>query len=204
MKTVYKALPIVLAIFLCFCGRANAQCLLGGEADLSFSVTLDPSSNSIFNSVSAGVGPSVGWMIKDKWIVGVKSGVFHSRANRFGQQSNSHTTELSAKLYARYLCFGKNRFGLWVEGNTSGNWTTRHTTADTSNATYKVGILPVISYMINSHLMLQANLNCLEVGATYVTSSNLYSRGELSFTLDGTQKVLESLGKISIGVVYKF
>ena len=149
----------------------------------------------------------------DKWAVGIRPTVgFSNSTNNDGVMSRSFSLGLNP--YARYLLLAHNRFGLWAEADPTflfsqnqskgrnGTWQ-----SGSRSTVYGVEVLPVLTYQLNRHIALETQLNLF--GLYLKGLQRVYDDGgeyhSFSYGLQGTTKdVMNTLGDISIGFLYKF
>ena len=207
-------LGLVASLFLCS-GNASAQDYIGGSFSFSGSSVRSTSSTTVWTgSTSLSVAPDLGWFIGDKWAVGIRPTVgFSNSTNSEGVLSKSFS--LGINPYARYQLLAHNRFGLWAEADPSITYyKSRSQTRDgvwTSNSNsmaYGVELLPVLTYQLNRHISLETRLNLFSLylrGNDTENSSSGIRQHAFSGGLRATTKdIMDTLGNISIGFLYRF
>ena len=206
-------LGLVTSLFLCS-GNASAQHYIGGSFSFgSSSVRNNHSATNWTATTSLGVAPDLGWFIGDRWAVGIRPSVgFNSSINSDNVQSKSFS--LGINPYARYQLLAHNRFGLWAEADPAITFTqnkgqTREGvwTSNTRSTAYGVDVLPVLTYQLNRRISLETRLHLfsLYLNGLYNESSDGYHQHSFSGGLRASTKdVMDTLGNISIGFLYKF
>lgn len=207
-------LGLVASLFLCS-GNAFAQHYVGGSFSFGSHSNSSINSNTTTRngSTSISVAPDLGWFIGDRWAVGIRPTVgFSGSVNSDDVQSRSFS--LGINPYARYELLAHNRFGLWAEADPAITFTqtkgqTREGTFTSSNrsTTYGVEVLPVLTYQLNRHISLESRLNLFSLYLRGVDNENSNGNQQHSFSggLRATTKdIMDTLGDISIGFLYKF
>lgn len=207
-------LGLVASLFLCS-GNASAQHYIGGS--FSFSSLSNRNNNSTSTawngSTSISVAPDLGWFIGDRWAVGIRPSVGFSGSIN-GDDVQSRSFSLGINPYARYQLLAHNRFGLWAEADpaltftqTKGQTREGTFTSSSRSTTYGVEVLPVLTYQLNRHISLESRLNLFSLYLRGVDNenSNGYHQHSFSGGLAATTKnIMDTLGDISIGFLYKF
>lgn len=206
-----KGLLLGLVASLLFCtGNASAQDYIGGSISFQSSIV---SSNGTTNTTTFNVAPDLGWFIGDKWAVGIRPWIGHGKSTS-GTETESTTFSLGINPYARYQLMAHNRFGLWAEADPQLGFTNNRSvtsrgevTSNTRSTTWGVVALPVLTYQLNRHIALETRLNLFSFSMLSSHTIHNDKDFESSFTcgLSATTKdVMDTLGDISIGFVYKF
>ena len=202
-------LGLVASLFFCT-GKASAQDYIGGSFSVQGSVV---SSNGTTNTTALNIAPDLGWFIGDKWAVGIRPWIGHGKSTS-GTETESTTFSLGIKPYARYQLLAHNRFGLWAEADPQLSFTQNRSNtknglllSKTRSTTWGVVVLPVLTYQLNRRIALETQLNLFSF--SMLSNHTVHNDDDLvsSFTcgLSATTKdVMDTLGDISIGFVYKF
>lgn len=211
-------LGIVISVLFCSV-NASAQDYVGGSFSFKSSSSRSTASNAIATvttwseGTTINVAPDLGWLVGDRWAVGIRPWVgFGNSASQDGTQSR--TFSLGLNPYARYQVLAHNRFGLWAEADPLLSFSQNRTEtrdhvwiSNLRSTTYGVELVPVLTYQLNRRISLESRLNLFSLalqGNHAVTSEG---RGQRTFNwgLSATTKdIMEPLGDITIGFLYKF
>ena len=198
----------LVALFLFCTGNASAQDFIGG------SFGFDVNANTFFASEALGrtshstinVAPDLGWFVGDKWAVGIRPAVGFG-LNTGPENDRIRTISLEIVPYARYRLLAYNRFGFWAEADPRLYYSqSKGETTDIRQTVYGASLLPVLTYQLNSHISLESRFNLFSLsllGCHLVTNGNevdLFNYGLNASAND----VMDTLGAISIGFLYKF
>ena len=197
-----------LVVSFLFCSvNASAQSYIGGSFNLS------GTTSTTLASFSIRVAPDLGWLIGDKWAVGVRPWA------RFGYATNydglkSKSFSLGVNPYARYRMLGHRRFGLWAEADPEFGFTQSGNdardqvrTSSSRTTTYGVELVPVLTFQLNRHISLESRLNLFSLSLE--GNHSVFSDGSDQYTISGglsatTKDLMDTLGDITIGFLYKF
>ena len=217
MKCRFFSLDIILGIVAAFlfCSiSASAQSYIGGSFRFNLISTSSSGSAALSSSgTSLNVAPDLGWSIGDKWAVGIRPWVgFSSTTASDGNQSRYISVGINP--YARYQLLGHRRFGLWAEADPELGFTqNRSETQDhvwkssLHSTKYGVELVPVLTYQLNRHISLENRLHLFSLSLMGSHSVSSDGRDQYSFSggLSATTKdIMDTLGDISIGFLYKF
>ena len=212
MKCRFFSLEAILglvAAFLFCSPNASAQSYIGGSFNVGGSHKSVASKTLQGNAVQ--VAPDLGWFIGDRWAVGIRPRMGFSWSSLKDDSQRSRNFSLGINPYARYRLLAHHRFGLWAEADPElafsqsrsedreGTWILRSTT-------YSLDVVPVLTYQLNSHISLESRLNLFSFGVEgYHSVGGNNDQHSFSWGLRATtQDILDSLGEISIGFLYKF
>jgi len=201
-------LGVVVSFLLCS-SNASAQSYIGGSFNFGGSNKYYASKTLQGNAVQ--VAPDLGWFIGDRWAVGIRPRMGFSWSSLTDDSQRSRNFSLGINPYARYRLLAHHRFGLWAEADPElafsqsrsedreGTWILRSTT-------YSLDVVPVLTYQLNSHISLESRLNLFSFGlAGSHTDNGNDVQHILSWGLKATTKdIVDTLGDISIGFLYKF
>ena len=201
-------LGVVVSFLLCS-SNASAQSYIGGSFNFGGSNKYYASKTLQGNAVQ--VAPDLGWFIGDRWAVGIRPRMGFSWSSLKDDSQWSRNFSLGINPYARYRLLAHHRFGLWAEADPElafsqsrsedreGTWILRSTT-------YSLDVVPVLTYQLNSHISLESRLNLFSFGVEgYHSVGGNNDQHSFSWGLRATtQDVVDSLGDISIGFLYKF
>jgi hypothetical protein len=211
-------LGIVISVLFCSV-NASAQDYIGGSFSFKSSSSRSTASNAIATATSwsegttINVAPELGWFVGDKWAVGIRPWVgFGSSSSHDGAQSRSFS--LGVNPYARYQLLAHNRFGLWAEADPQLGFTQNRTEtrdhvwiSNLRSTTYGVEIVPVLTYQLNRRISLESRLYLfsLAMQGNHTVSSDGRDQRTFNCGLSATTKdILDPLGEITIGFLYKF
>ena len=173
---------------------ASAQGYLGGS--LSFRSSSSSTSNgSSASATTFTIAPNLGWFVGDKWAVGIRPTVGFGSSNAFTVGINP---------YARYQFLALDSFGIWAEADPMFNYSKA---SGGHSTTYGVELMPVLTYELNDHILLESRLNLfsLSVMGSHTASDDGQDRSIFSAGLSATTKnIAGSLGDITIGFLYRF
>ncbi len=218
--SVETILGVVVSFLLCS-SNASAQSYLGGSFNFggsssNSSIGIDSQTRQNF---SVQVAPDFGWFVGDRWAVGIRPRVGFSLSPsvvRDNIQSRNSSLSLGINPYARYRLLALHRFGLWAEADPELAFTQtqskvqvqgQESTSNHRSTTYSLGIVPVLTFLLNSHISLESRLNLFSfrLQGTHDVSGNNDVQNSFSWGLQATTKnVMDALGNISIGFLYKF
>ncbi len=203
-------IAVIFMFLALLSGRLDAQDYLGGSA--SFNINrLDKHHGE--RTVSAALSPDFGWFVADDFLIGFRPSVSFSRQN----QSEHTTFGMGLAPYFRYSLLDYKRLGIWAEGVASlgfyNDW--YHSKKNHNTINYELRLLPVLSYSLNSHLLLESRVNLFSFGLTgsaYRTADwddkgYRYSDWDRSASFGmsaSTKDFVSALGDISIGFIYLF
>ena len=204
-----KGIILGLVALLLFCtGKASAQDFIGG----SFSFDVD--ANTFFASETLGrtshstinVAPDLGWFVGDKWAVGIRPAVGFG-LNTVPENDRIRTFSLEIVPYARYRLLAYNRLGFWAEADPRLYYSqNKGETTDVRTTIYGASLLPVLTYQLNSHISLESRLNLLSLSLSgwHIDNNGNETDVFLYGLAASTNDVMDTLGAISIGFLYKF
>ena len=209
-----RILAGIVVPFLFCTLNASAQSYIGGSFSLGSSADgRNQTTTTWTRSTSFRVAPDLGWFIGDRWAVGIRPSVGFSGSIN-GDDVQSRSFSLGINPYARYQLLAHNRFGLWAEADpaltftqTKGQTREGTFTSSSRSTTYGVEVLPVLTYQLNRHISLESRLNLFSLYLRGVDNenSNGYHQHSFSGGLRATTKdIMDTLGDISIGFLYKF
>ena len=204
-----KGIILGLVALLLFCtGNASAQDFIGG------SFSFDVNANTFFASETLGrtshstinVAPDLGWFVGDKWAVGIRPAVGFG-LNTDPENDRIRTFSLEIVPYARYRLLAYNRFGFWAEADPRLYYSqSKGETTDVRTTIYGASLLPVLTYQLNSHISMESRLNLLSLSLSgWHIDNNGHETDVFIYGLGAsTNDVMDTLGAISIGFLYKF
>ena len=198
----------LVALFLFCTGNASAQDFIGG------SISFDVNANTFFASEKLGrtshstinVAPDLGWFVGDKWAVGIRPAVGFG-LNTSPENDRIRTFSLEIVPYARYRLLAYNRFGFWAEADPRLYYSqSKGETTDVRTTTYGASLLPVLTYQLNSHLSMESRLNLLSLSLSgwHIDNNGDETDVFIYGLATSTKDVMDTLGAISIGFLYKF
>ncbi len=207
-----KGFLLGLVASLSFCtGNASAQDFIGGSFSLQGSVA--GSNGSSTNATVFNVAPDLGWFLGEKWAVGIRPRIGYGRSTA-GSEVENTAFSLGINPYARYQLLTYNRFGLWAEADPQISFTNNKSLtgrgeviSTTRSTTWGVAALPVLTYQLNRHIALETRLNLFSFSMMSNHTFHNDKDFEHSFTCGlsaSTKDVMNTLGDISIGFLYKF
>ena len=211
-------LGIVISVLFCSV-NASAQDYAGGSFSLKSSSSRSTASNAIATvttwseGTTINVAPDLGWFVGDRWAVGIRPWVgFGNSASQDGTQSR--TFSLGLNPYARYQVLAHNRFGLWAEADPLLSFSQNRTEtrdhvwiSNLRSTTYGVELVPVLTYQLNRRISLESRLNLfsLALQGNHAVTSEGRDQRTFNWGLSATTKdIMEPLGDITIGFLYKF
>jgi hypothetical protein len=211
-------LGIVISVLFCSVS-AFAQDYVGGSFSFKSNSSRSTASNAIgtvttwSEGTNINVAPELGWFAGDKWAVGIRPWVgFGSSSANDGAMSRSFS--LGVNPYARYQVLAHNRFGLWAEADPLLSFTQNRTEtrdhvwiSNLRSTTLGVEIVPVLTYQLNRRIWLESRLNLfsLAMQGNHTVSSDGRDQRTFNWGLSATTKdIMEPLGDITIGFLYKF
>ena len=198
----------LVALFLFCTGNASAQDFIGG------SFGFDVNANTFFASEALGrtshstinVAPDLGWFVGDKWAVGIRPAVGFG-LNMGPENDRIRTFSLEIVPYARYRLLAYNRFGFWAEADPRLYYSqSKGETTDVRTTIYGASLLPVLTYQLNSHISMESRLNLLSLSLSGWRIDNNGNETDVFIygLATSTKDVMDTLGAISIGFLYKF
>ena len=214
MKCRFFSLEAILgmvAAFLFCSPNASAQSYIGGSFNVGGSHKSVASKTLQGNAVQ--VAPDLGWFIGDRWAVGIRPRMGFSWSSLKDDSQRSRNFSLGINPYARYRLLAHHRFGLWAEADPELAFSQSRSeargqegTSIIRSTTYSLDVVPVLTYQLNSHISLESRLNLFSFGVEgYHSVGGNNDQHSFSWGLRATtQDVLDSLGDISIGFLYKF
>lgn len=211
-------LGIVLSVLFCSVS-ASAQDYLGGSLSFRSSSSRNTASNAIATTTAwndgttINVSPDLGWFVGDKWAVGIRPWVgFGNSSSHDGTRSGSFSVGINP--YARYQLLLHNRFGLWAEADPQLGFTRNRTEtrdhvwiSNIRSTTYGVELVPVLTYQLNRRIFLESRLNLfsLSMQGNHTVTSDGREQHTFNCGLTATtDDILNPLGEITIGFLYKF
>lgn len=204
-----EAILGMVAAFLFCSPNASAQSYIGGSFNVGGSHKSVASKTLQGNAVQ--VAPDLGWFIGDRWAVGIRPRMGFSWSSLKDDSQRSRNFSLGINPYARYRLLAHHRFGLWAEADpelafSQSRSEDRERTWILRSTTYSLDVVPVLTYQLNSHISLESRLNLFSFGVEgYHSVGGNNDQHSFSWGLRATtQDVLDSLGDISIGFLYKF
>lgn len=193
-----------------FSEKTAAQDYMGGSASISLNRLDNKHGDRTF---SAALSPDIGWFVADDFVVGLRPSVSFSRQN----QSEYTAFGMGIAPYFRYALLDYKRLGLWAEGVASlsfhNDW--YHSKKNHNTVNYQLRVLPVLTYALNSHLLLESRVNLFSFGLSGSASrvADWDDRGyrysdwdrSASFGMSlSPNDCISALGDISIGFIYRF
>ena len=202
-------LGVVVSFLLCS-SNASAQSYIGGSFNVGGSHKSVASTALLGNAVQ--VAPDLGWFIGDRWAVGIRPRMGFSWSSLKDDSQRSRNFSLGINPYARYRLLAHHRFGLWAEADPELAFSQSRSedqgrdASIISSTTYSLDVVPVLTYQLNSHISLESRLNLFSFG---LAGSHTFNGNDvqhvLSWGLKATTKdIVNILGDISIGFLYKF
>lgn len=202
-------LGLIASMFFCT-GNASAQDYIGGSFSFQAGIV---GHNGTTSSTTFNVAPDLGWFIGEKWAVGIRPWIGFGKSTTSSDAENT-TFSVGLKPYARYQLLTYNRFGLWAEADPQISFTSNKSLtgrgeviSNTRSTTWGVVALPVLTYQLNSHIDLETRLNLFSFSMLSNHTFHNDHDFQNSFTCGlsaSTKDVMDTLGDISIGFIYKF
>ena len=206
-----EAILGMVAAFLFCSSNASAQSYVGGSFNLGGSHTSVASTTLQGSSVQ--VAPDFGWFIGDRWAVGIRPRIGFSQSSLKDDSQRSRNFSLGINPYARYRLLAHHRFGLWAEADpelafsqSRSEVKDRDEMSNIRSMTYSLDVVPVLTYQLNSHISLESRLNLFSLGLEgYRSVGGNNDQYSLTWGLRATTKdLMDTLGDITIGFLYKF
>jgi len=208
---------------IAFAVSANAQLFIGGS--LSANTTATPSSYVVGSTVveskptssTLSFAPVVGFELSDKFAVGGMLSLSTSKSVSDKEVSKdvwTKTNAWSVAPFVRYTFVTFGDFALKAQAVASVYQSTPVTNAGSGKTkgwrttTLSLNVAPIVSYSLNEHFDLEANLNFFGLTASTSTSKdpdekdNKNTSNYLGLTANSSNVV--TLGSIRIGFIYKF
>lgn len=209
MKRIIRIAAVFMFLAL-LSVRLDAQDYIGGSASFGISSLGGHHGDK---TVSAALSPDFGWFAAEDFLIGFRPSVSFSRQN----QSEHTTFGMGLAPYFRYRLLDYKRLGIWAEGVASlgfyNDW--YHSKKNHSTINYELRLLPVLTFSLNSHLLLESRVNLCSFGLTgsatraadWDDKGYRYSDWDRSASFGmsaSTKDFIYALGDISIGFIYLF
>ena len=214
MKCRFFSLEAILgmvAAFLFCSPNASAQSYIGGS--FNFNGSNKSVASTTLQGTSVRAAPDFGWFIGDRWAVGIRPWIGFSQSSLKDDSQRSRNFSLGINPYARYRLLAHHRFGLWAEADPELAFSQSRSeargqegTSIIRSTTYSLDVVPVLTYQLNSHISLESRLNLFSLGLEgYRSVGGNNDQYSFSWGLRATTKdIVDSLGDITIGFLYKF
>ena len=200
---------MVVSFLLCS-SNASAQNYIGGS--FNYSGSSKSVASKTLQGTSLQVAPDIGRFIGDRWAVGIRPWIGFSLSS-VKDASQSSNFSWGINPYARYRLLARHSFGLWAEADPKLAFSQsrsedqgREGISIIRSTTYSLDVVPVLTYQLNSHISLESRLYLFSFGlAGSQTDNGNDVQHILSWGLKATTKdIVDTLGDISIGFLYKF
>lgn len=212
-----KILYVVLALAIPV-GTVSAQSYVGGSFGLNGGVNQNTGTGSLLNSFTLTAAPDIGWIPGERWAVGIRPTVGLGLSS--GNSRKQRALTLGVNPYTRYKMLTFNNFGLWTElspelglyniwhqdegvERPSGVWS-----SDTRSLNYSLRLLPVLTYQLNRHILLETRLNLFSValvGRHTITSATEDTFDTFSYGVNASMDdLVDTWENLSIGFLYIF
>ncbi|MBQ0077216.1 MAG: hypothetical protein KBS55_01080 [Bacteroidales bacterium] len=197
---------------------ANAQLFVGGRVslDVNGNNQTTASSTNNYSSLAFNLAPEVGYFISDKLAVGgfisistgsMSNSVKYTAMEELNGEDNITNFGWSLAPYVKYKFWGAGKFGIWgladVHIGTSSTKKKGSSVKQAPTVNYGIEILPVLTYSLNEHFVLDAYINCVSLnynGSCQADKKNDINSSSSSFDLGATT----TGAAVSVGVHYFF
>jgi hypothetical protein len=228
MKKIYFILAIIVMVI-----NVNAQWFIGGNLGFKVNVSGSRENEKLIpyqSQIGFTIAPKFGYFFNDKIALGIDLAVgptFTEEAQTYAYYDNwgyPHVTTISFQgtyihwrfaPFLRYSVFTHKKFSMLLEGSIGAaamhvkkNYVMPLSMPEEKFSNIGVGILnilPVLSYKLNDHILLEAQLNFLNIGY----NMDLLVRDSETviihdFNIGFNARSVFVVSQLTIGAIYKF
>jgi hypothetical protein len=192
---------VTLIMFVAVCGilSANAQFYLGGSLNFSNQVSKPEGKEKVTKSEFS-IAPEIGYSVNQDFDLGLSFGLTNAK-----DEKKAKTSGWAVSPYARYSFVEFGKFSVWGSGalffgeNKIDNLKFKATN-------FGLAISPVLKCTLSDRFDLISNLNFLNIGFVQSTEKvdGKKQGTNTNFGLNVNTNDVATLGKVSIGFIYKF